>query len=130
MGFRNGAYATVWEVREGNGNYSDVRISISRKNKETGEYRTEFNAWVRMIGKAHNQASDLAERSRIRIGECDVTNKYDKEKNITYTNYAVFGFEDANGDGGETTAPSNSLKTDENGFIQMSDGIEDELPFA
>lgn len=129
MGFRNGAYATVWEVKQGNGNYSDARISISRKNKDTGEYRTEFNAWVRLIGQAHKDANMLERRSRIRIGECDVTNKYDKEKEVTYTNYAIFGFEDANGDG-SGSKPAPTVVTDAAGFMQLPDDIDDELPFV
>lgn len=128
MGFRNGAYATVWEVKQGNGNYSDARISISRKNKDTGEYRTEFNAWVRLIGQAHKDANMLERRSRIRIGECDVTNKYDKEKEVTYMNYAIFGFEDANGDG-NGSKPAPTVVTDADGFMQLPDDIDDELPF-
>ena len=100
MGFRNGAYATVWEVKRGNGNWHDVRLSISRKNRSTGEYETEFS------GNASESAAFLGERARIRIGECDVTNRYDREKNVTYTNYAVFSFEDL--DGSAPGSPANN----------------------
>lgn len=131
MGFRKGAYATVWEVRNGNGNYSIARISISRKNRETDEYRTEFSGWVRLIGDAHAKARGLEERSRIRIGECDVTNHYDKEKEVTYTNYAIFGFEDPNRDSGQGTQAGAGfgVTTDANGFMELEEGLED-LPFA
>ena len=128
MGFRSGAYATVWEVKDGNGNYSDVRLSIPRKNRDGDGYVTEFSAWVRFIGDAHRDASMLSERSRIKLGDCDVTNKYDKEKNTTYTNYAVFGFEDANG--GSGTAEPARTSTDSDGFMQIPDNIDEELPFV
>ena len=37
MGFRIGAYATVWEIKDGSGNWTDVKLSISKKNRYTGE---------------------------------------------------------------------------------------------
>ena len=124
MGFRKGAYATVWETRDGNGNYTQARISISKKDKETGEYRTDFNGWIRLIGSAHEKAGALKERSRIKIGECDVTNKYDKEKEVTYVNYAVFSFEDPNAES------SDEVATDSDGFLKVeNEGDLDELPF-
>lgn len=126
MGFRNGAYATVWETKPGSGNWTDVRISISRKNRN-GEYETDFSGFVRFIGDAHTGAAYLVERSRIKIGECDVTNRYDKEKKVTYTNFAVFSFEDADGNNTATTPPTS---TDGDGFMNIPDGIDDELPFT
>lgn len=121
MGFRNGAYAKVWEVKDGNGNYVDARISISRKKRDSDEYIREFSGWVRFAGEA---AKQLTDESKIKIGECDVTNRYDQEKKVTYTNYVVFSYEFADG-----SAPSN-VPTDENGFMSIPDVIDDELPFA
>ena len=124
MGFRKGAYATVWEIRQGNGNYAQAKISISRKDRDTEEYRTEFSGWIRLIGDAYSAAGTLGERSRIRIGDCDVTNRYDREKGVMYTNYAVFNFEDANG-----SRPV-FAGADENGFMNVSSNDMDELPFV
>lgn len=126
MGFRNGAYATVWETKPGNGNWTDVRLSISRKNRD-GEYETDFSGFVRFIGDAHTGAAHLGEKSRIKIGECDVTNRYDKEKKVTYTNFAVFSFEDADGNNAATQPPAS---TDGDGFMNIPDGIDEELPFT
>lgn len=126
MGFRKDGYATIWEVKQGNGNYSDVRLSTSRKNKQTDEYVTDFSGFVRFVGTAHQNAGSLKEKDRIKIGDCEVTNSYDKEKKITYTNYAVFSFEMANG-GQQTpqqTQPSVA------GFEPIPDGVDEELPFA
>lgn len=126
MGFRKDSYATIWEVKKGNGNYSDVRLSTSRKNKQTDEYVTDFSGFVRFIGTAHQNAGSLKEKDRIKIGDCEVTNSYDKEKKVTYTNYAVFSFEMANS-GQQTqqqTQPSIA------GFENIPSDVDTELPFA
>ena len=76
MGFRKDAYATVWSVEQKSNTLTNGRISISRKNKNTGEYETDFSGFVSFIGTAAAQkASHLKERDRIRIGDVDVTNK-------------------------------------------------------
>lgn len=126
MGFRKDAYATIWEVKKGNGNYSDVRLSTSRKNKQTDEYVTDFSGFVRFVGTAHQNAGSLKEKDRIKIGDCGVTNSYDKEKKVTYTNYAVFSFEMANGG---QQAPKQAQPSVA-GFENIPDGIDEELPFA
>ena len=130
MGFRKDAYATVWEVKPGNGNWDDARMSISRKDKNTGDYYTEWSGWVRLIGDAHNDSHLLGEKTRIKLGDCDVTNKYDKEKQTTYTNYALFGFELADNDGGSQQSSSSQPTADADGFMNIPDDIDDELPFV
>lgn len=42
MGFRTGAYAKVWEVTPMSDTSTKVRMSVSRKNKQTGEYEQDF----------------------------------------------------------------------------------------
>jgi len=94
MGFRKESYATVWSVEAVSDTLTKARISISRKNKQTGEYETDFSGFVSFVGTAAaKKASLLKEKDRIRLGDVDVTNKYDKEKNVTYTNFKVFSFE-------------------------------------
>lgn len=92
MAFRVGAQVKLWRI-ENKGNYSSVQISTSKKNKQTDTYETDFSGIVRFIGHAHNKLSQVKVNDRVKIGDCEVTNKYDKEKKITYTNYAVFDFE-------------------------------------
>lgn len=95
MAFKQDGYATVWKI-EDKGNYTNVQLSTSKKNKLTDKYETDFSAMgVRFIGTAHKEASTLSEKDRIKIGSCEVSNNYDKEKKITYTNYCVFSFEKA-----------------------------------
>ena len=130
MGFRTGAYATIWQVKQGKGNYTDVRLSISKKNRQTNEYEQDFSGFVRFIGTAHQRANSLKERDMIRIGDCEVTNSYDKEKNVTYTNFAVFSFEDASGVANTNQNSQTSPNPQSDGFMNIPDGIDDsELPF-
>lgn len=94
MGFRKDAYATVWSVEPKGNTLTKARISISRKNKQTGEYEQDFSGFVDFVGTAAAQrASALKERDRIKLGDVDVTTKYDKDSRISYTNYKVFSFD-------------------------------------
>lgn len=130
MGFRAGAYAKVWEVKAGNGNYTDARISISKKNRQTEQYETDFSGFVRLIGNAHQKAGSIKEGSRIKLGDCEVTNSYNKEKKITYTNYAVFDFESADSNSNNASSGATNSAAKPNDFVNIPDGLEEELPFA
>lgn len=46
MGFRTGAFAKVWEVTPMSDTSTKVRISVSRKNKQSGEYEQDFSGFV------------------------------------------------------------------------------------
>ena len=86
MGFRTGAIATVWKVEEVSPKITRGQISTSRKNKATGEWETDFSSYVAFIGTATAaKALQLHEKERIRLGDVEVTSKYSKEKNMTYT---------------------------------------------
>lgn len=55
------------------------------------------------------------ERCRIRLGACDVTNRYDKEKEREYVNFALFGFklpgeDEDESDGEKKTGSKKSTK--------------------
>lgn len=81
MGFRTGAYAKVWEVTPMSDTSTKVRLSVSRKNKQTNEYEQDFSGFVLAIGTAAaKKAACLKEGERIKLGDVDVTTKYDKEK--------------------------------------------------
>ena len=68
MGFRNGAYAKIWNS-EDKGKYSVVELSTSKKNKETDEYETDFSSkFVRFIGAAHEALKNLGDRTRVKLG--------------------------------------------------------------
>lgn len=100
MAFRQNAFCTIWSVEKKNDNVTKVRISTSRKNKMTDQYETDFSGFVDFIGKdAAPKALQLKERDRIKLGDVSVTNRYDKEKGVTYTNFACFSFETPDGGG-------------------------------
>lgn len=95
-GFREGAYARVWDIRPVDGkNATDIRISISSKNKETGEYRDDFAGFVRCYGGANTKAGNLQQKDRIKLTSTSVSNSYNKEKNETKYYFSVFDFEPA-----------------------------------
>ena len=76
MGFRTGAYAKVWEVTPMSDTSTKVRMSISRKNKQSGEYEQDFSGFVLAIGTAAaKKAAGLKEGNRIKLGDVDVTTK-------------------------------------------------------
>lgn len=118
MGFRENAYAKVWEVKPSD-RYTDARISISRKRD--GEYVQDFTGYVRLIGTAHSKAATLDEGDRIKITSCDVSNNYSKEKGITYYTCKVFDFENA--DGSKSAEPTGE-------FFNVTGDIDAELPFG
>lgn len=94
MGFRTGAFAKIWEVKPISDTNVRLRLSVSRKNKQTNEYEQDFSGYVNAIGTAAaKKAASLKEGDRIKLGDVDVTTKYDGEKKVTYTNYKLFSFD-------------------------------------
>ena len=125
MGFRANSWASVWSVEPGKGNFMNVRLSISRKNKDTNEYEDEFSGFCMFIGAAKAKAEKLKERDRIKLGDVDVTRRYDKEKQREYYTFKVFDFEmadDSNRGGQSAPAASNQIE-----YNPVVDG--DALPF-
>jgi len=95
MGFRNNAIATIWKVKESNGEnrFRDVQISTSRKNRKTGEYESDFSGFVRFVGNAMTGVEALKEKDRIVLKNVDVSRKYDKEKKKEFVHFIVFDWE-------------------------------------
>ena len=92
MSFRNGAYAMLWEHKDGKGNYHDGRISTSKKYQ--GAYENDFSGWVRFVGDAKDKVAKLSnDRHKIKIISCEVRNRYDKELKKEYYNCAIIDFE-------------------------------------
>lgn len=109
MGFKNGTYATIWTVEPKSETITKARISISRKNKTTGQYDTDFSGFVTFMGSAvARKAASLKERDRIRLGDVDVSNYFNKEKNITYTDFKVFSFDMADEVAPASVAPQSN----------------------
>lgn len=91
--FSVNSYAKIWEIKNISDNYSDVRISTSKKDKDSGEYSQDFGDTVRLVGQAHEQMKYMSEGDKFKILRCGVTNKWDKEKKRMYVNYVIFEVE-------------------------------------
>ena len=125
MGFRKGSYCKVWEVSPVSETMTKLRISITKKNKQTGEYEKEFSGFVACVGSAAaKKAASLKSGDRIALGDCDVTNSYNKEKGVEYTNFKVFDFTVE----GESTATATQKKSIDDGEVESNEPDSD-LPF-
>ena len=137
MGWKDGAYATVWPYTGKDGRehvvnaisdkLSTAKISIRARIKGTDEYKTEFNDFVRFVGTAAAQkARSLKARDRIKLLRVEYIK--DIRNGETYDNWMVYDFEiqDPNqprtsGGHQRNTAPPPSVDDGEYGT--------DELPF-
>ena len=111
MMFSAGSYAKIWEIKEEKGNYTDIRISTSKKDRETGDYKQDFGGFVRMVGKAHEAMAHLEERDSFKIVRCGVENHYDKDKKVTYNNFVIFEVET------DDSYPENDGADEDNPFL-------------
>ena len=124
MGFRKDAWATCWGVEPKTETVTQVRLSTSRKDRQTGEYVQDFSGYVSFMGtSAASKAARLKEKDRIKLGDVEVTTKYDATKHVTYTNFKCYNFEmpDEDGDGHANT------NNEFDGELLPPD--EDNLPF-
>lgn len=142
MGFHEGAFATVWEITNQGDNFSKVRLSISRKDKKSDEYVTDFNGFVGLVGEANKKlglidsALSSGDRCRIKIGACDVSNKYNKDEGREYTNFTMFDFEMSDGatqsdnkKPAKTTKKKAQVKPDALADEESSEEDDENLPF-
>lgn len=143
MGFGNGKLARIWAF-ENKGNYSTCRLSISRKDKNTGAYVTDFtDGFVRLVGKAHidiqNLVIDEHKGALVRITSCEVTNVYTApDGKVSYApHYTIFGFEEYQpnyqSNQGNNQGNASAISVQENSlddFVKIPDDAGDELPFV
>lgn len=122
MGLRTGGcYAKIWKI-DRKEKYTKVQASISKKDKTTGNYMTNWSGFINFVGQAHTEIAKFKEGDRIKIEEFEVTTTHDKEKNVTYTNYSAFKISDANNNATQS-APA---KEAPDAPVQ---GSAEELPF-
>lgn len=127
MGFRKDAYATVWEAEKKSETMTKVRISITRKNKLTGQYESEFSGFVSFYGLENAaKAKALHEKDRIQLGDVDVCTRYDKEKQREYIDYKCFSFKMSS----QASSQTNQSPTE--GYNAATEGEnlgDNEVPF-
>ena len=134
MGFRNGAYASIFSVKKGQGNYHDVNLAISKKNRDGDGYVTDFRGFVRFIGDASTQIAKFEGKdsknngnrpiTRVKLGSVDVSNSYNPSTNKSYTNFVVFSFEPADADNNNT---SKSMKSANDYANNVPTGDDEEV---
>ena len=119
MGFRKDSFCTIWSVEPVSNTLTKARISISRKNKNTGEYDQDFSGFVSFVGTAAAaKAAKLKEKDRIKLGDVDVSNRYDKEKQREYTTFKVFSFEKEDD---APAAQANTMNVVDSGEVEEND---------
>ena len=125
MGFRTGAFCKLWTIEPVRDTITKSRVSISKKNKNTGEYESEFDGFIAFVGTAAaSKAVKLKEGDRIRLGDVDVTRRYDKEKQKEYINFNVYSFEMADSRASSATPAVTNTEPVDNGEVET-----DDLPF-
>lgn len=124
MGFRKDAWATCWEVEVKSDTLTQVRLSTSRKDKQKDEYVQDFSGFVAFVGTAAaKKAASLKAKDRIKLGDVEVTTKYNAEKKVTYTNFKCYNFTTQNEDETTSSAPAEPQPS-------VDEGVdEDRLPF-
>ena len=134
MGFKNSAIATIWKIKDIDGEniFRDVQISTSRKNKKTGEYESDFSGYVRFVANAVVGVESLKEKDRIVLKNVDVSRRYDKKKGREFVNFTVYEWErmenrSNNQDDQNKVNPSTNEKQG-GGFFQVAADAE-EAPF-
>ena len=140
MGFRNGSWMSVFAVYPKTAGVTQLRGCTSRKNKDTGQYETDFSGYVSCIGNAVAQKAlqlHPAEGKpvRIRLKETEVKMTFesgpDGKQQVKYTNFNVYDFD--MGDGALNTgtpAPAPANEPHNPSYEGVSDDVNDEgLPF-
>lgn len=128
MGFRTGAFCKIWSVEAKSEACTKVRMSISRKDKRTGEYEQDFSGFVYFIGTAAaTKAAKLDVGDRIKLGDVDVSTKYNAKDKVTYYNLKVFNFEmaDDSNKAQDASEPSDPQPAVDDGEVDENR----ELPF-
>ncbi len=92
----------VWSTERKTDTLTSGRVTVSRRDKTSGEFVQEFSGYVAFIGTAcAAKALGLKPKQRVRLGDVDVTRRYDKEAGREYVNFNIYSFEPADeSDGG------------------------------
>lgn len=124
MGFRPGAYAKVWSVKPITDTKTDIRISISYKDKRSDEYKTDFEGFVSCCGaNAAKAAANLKEGDRIKLGDTDMVRIYNKDTKTNFECWKLFSFDVVS-----DTKPS-QVGAEDDFSVDGDDEPDERLPF-
>ena len=127
--FGNGSYVKIWKL-EDKGKYYQAQMSTSRKVED--KYETDWSDnFTRLVGNAASQvrSGKIKEGDRVQIDNCGVTNQYNKEKRVTYTNYVIFSFAENDQNTSSRNTSNKTTQKKDTSFNDVPDGIEEDLPF-
>ncbi len=115
MGFRSGAFVKIWEITPISDTMTKLNVSISKKNKQSGEYEKDFSGFPVCIGTAAaGKASKLQKGDTIILGDVDVTTRTRPDGKGVYTDFKIFSFEladnDKRGGSGAANTPAKAKK--------------------
>lgn len=126
MGFKPGAYAKVWNVKPVSDTKTDIKISISYKDKNTGEYKPEFDGFVSCCGfSVAKAAANLNAGDRIKLGDVDMVRIYNKETKTNFECWKLFSFDVVS----STNEPSASKPSVEDIEEEGENEPDERLPF-
>lgn len=129
MGFRQDGFATVWQVEGKSPTMTVVRVSTSRKNRDTNQFEQDFSGFVAFVGRDNAaNALRLRNKDRIKLGHVDVTTTYNKETKKEFVNYTCFNFEMASGSQ-DAPAPQRESTNPVDGGDNEGQISEGQLPF-
>ena len=135
MGFRNNAYATVWETRP-NDNSIAVRLSTSRKSGTnpdgTTAFDTDFSAWVLFIKDAYAQAKKLKPKDRIQLLSTDCVLTWDSENQRENKRFFCYEFKEVesfNRSGKKASTPAKKAPVRETKIEFPDEDQDEEMPF-
>ena len=130
---------TVWQAKEvktaSGKNIVRCNLSTSKKN---GENYTNSSWPTTFVGKAAEKFADLGvtDRDRIKVVSAELSNVYYAEKKQAYLGLTVYDFElfntNAGENAGDSTGTDNGANDEANdgaGWMNIPDGIDEELPF-
>lgn len=125
--FGTNSFMTIWGVVD-KGNYAEVSLSSSKKNKLTGNNEQDFGCkFVRFVGDAYLQRP--MPEQRIKLTGCGVQNAYVKDGKTQYLKnpvYVVWGYELQ--EGFEKKASDNGGSDYRKSLLEACDD-EEQIPF-
>lgn len=136
MGFKTGAYAKIWDIREKTPSFTMLRITISKRQQpDSDNYIDEFSGWCWCLGATTARAAlGLHVGDKIQLGDVDVQHTYNSETKETSTFFKVFSFKKVENDFAPAaqsgTASTNMAMANGLDPLDVPDGSEEEgLPF-